>query len=711
MASLTPFEGSANDPEQASALGTTRLERFNALSIHNLLGRLGWGTPLIVLIAAFGVIVPFYFLQARPLAETNAFLHQQLVADRVTREFGALAQQIDALLFTMRDWSRDGRIGLDDVPGFNGLLIPVIERHPLVSSLHLASESGRETLLLKTPEGWKNRLSNLPENPKRHQWLVWKDARSRVSEEWREQEYDMRKRPWFSGALAVPDDHVHWTAPYLFATTQEPGITASLAWTDRTTGVKFVAAFDVLLNDMSRLTTRLRFGKQGQVALLAADGAVLGLPSDDRFTNPVTAAKAVLRQPDAIGLPVLAAALRLAESSDGRETFRVSAEAGKQEEGWLVGVHPFLVHDQRFRVATFAPESDGRVISGKLLLILFGIMGAIALTAMFAARFMVSRVQRPVTRAFAQLAASHASEKKLTARRTLLVDIANHLQQADTPLALARTLLSRLSEPLRLGQGLFCLWNEAQQRLVPLARFASNGATPDDTARPLASLLKQCALERRPFILKEPGQEFFHIRSGLGDAAPRSVLLQPVVHAGRLFAVMELATFDELTEEDLSLIRDLQPTVAMSLDILLRAEHTAGLLAQATSADAWSRQILEAVDGGIFGVDESGRIIFINRFALRLFGLTETFAIGQSLADLLQGTTNETWHTLQQTLADGRARRHEQLRIRTNDHVCLSVNYACSAIERADRVVGAVVIFKRIDTLEQTAPACSVELD
>jgi two-component system sensor histidine kinase/response regulator len=49
--------------------------------------------------------------------------------------------------------------------------------------------------------------------------------------EMRERDYDARERPWFKGAMALPDDRVFWTEPYIFFTTKEPGITAAMRWT------------------------------------------------------------------------------------------------------------------------------------------------------------------------------------------------------------------------------------------------------------------------------------------------------------------------------------------------------------------------------------------------------------------------------------------------------------------------------------------------
>ncbi|MBF0190406.1 MAG: PAS domain-containing protein [Magnetococcales bacterium] len=691
--------GSSQNPRTTAQVEDPDSGEQNALFIHRQLNRLGLATPLIVLIAALGVIVPFYLIQARPLAESNTAMQQRQVAERVIHQFNALAAQIDAMLLTMRDWTRDERLSLDDPESFNGLLIPVIQQHPLVSSIHLATDAGRELMLLKTPDGWKNRISDLPKTAKRHRWLSWQDARTPSGEEWREQDYDMRLRPWFVGAMeSTEEEHIHWTPPYQFATTKEPGITASMGWTDSRSGQRYVVAFDILLMDMSRFTNRLKYGRHGQVALLDAEGKVLGLPHQERFQNDEEIRQSVLRKPHELGLTILSAALPRARGGSEHELLTIQPES-KDSEPWLVGIHRLLIHQQAFRVVTMAPESDAQAVSGHLVAVLFGVMGTIALLAMLSAFGLVNAVRRLIERAFADLEASHVNVKGQTARRTLVATIAARLQQAHTPAQLAQTLLSEIAAPLNLGQGVFCLWDEAQQHLSALARYGGIGATPEDLARPLGPLLTQCALNRISMTLKQPGEDYFRIQSGLGDTVPESVLILPVVHGGRLFAVLELATFRPLEETDRTLLADLQPIVAMSLDILLRAARTTELLAQTTAAEERSRLILEAVNNGIVGLDQEGIITFVNRAALEMLDHDEEETIGQPFHYWLHHSHPDgrplpiEQSQILKTLRDGKPRSRDDESFWSKQGTPLPVGYSTTAIARDGQVIGAVVVF------------------
>jgi two-component system sensor histidine kinase/response regulator len=76
----------------------------------------------------------------------------------------------------------------------------------------------------------------VPKKGKQQNWITWSDSQTKFLEEWKEQDYDPRKRPWFTGVMTAPENVVYWTAPYMFASTQEPGITAAIRWSDKASG-------------------------------------------------------------------------------------------------------------------------------------------------------------------------------------------------------------------------------------------------------------------------------------------------------------------------------------------------------------------------------------------------------------------------------------------------------------------------------------------
>jgi len=585
---------------------TTDRHVVDASRIGQLLARLGWLGPLTMIASALAVAISFYFLQARPLAEGSAKARQQDAAERVMAKVESLAGSTERALLTTQDWSRNGLASLDDPAGFNRLHIPVVQQHSIVSSIHLATNDGREILLLKTPDGWKNRLTDVPKKGKQQHWLLWKDAQTPSGDEWKEQDYDPRKRPWFSGAMATPENQIHWTAPYVFQSTQDPGVTASIRWTDKKTGQQFVAAFDVLLTDISRFTTQLKYGEHGQVALLTGEGKVLGLPRQAGFDNDEALKKAVLQEPGKIGLTVLAAGLEL--MSGGQQQTLVAASAAAKSEDWFVALHRLSFRNQEFRIATLAPASDFSPWSSRLVVVLLVLLGVVIVLGVVMSRRIHRDVGQPLHRVFADLEASNLELAVQMSRASAVAELSPKLQTATSFAELGQILLSGLAERIHLGQGSVYRADNNQQQLVLCGGYARSGDALDTEIRYGEGLAGQCALECQPISLAHPTPGYLSIGSTLVEVEPAEILLLPVMNNGILLGVVELATLKTLDEDRRALIDTLLPMLALCMEILARNERTLRLLA----ASKEQAEALEAKQGEIQSLLAQQDAIFDN---------------------------------------------------------------------------------------------------
>ena len=183
--------------------------------IGAMLRQLSWVLPSLVLALFVLAVGSFYEFRVKPVVAQRAVTLQREASDAMAAKVESTASQIDRIVLTMRDWVQAGVISLDDVQGLNKVMIPALVQRSLVSSIHLAHESGREVLLLKSPEGWRNRVTDVPTKGKQQRWLSWKDAQTSLADEWKEQNYDPRKRPWFTGVMGAPENVVFWTPPYV----------------------------------------------------------------------------------------------------------------------------------------------------------------------------------------------------------------------------------------------------------------------------------------------------------------------------------------------------------------------------------------------------------------------------------------------------------------------------------------------------------------
>jgi len=324
-------------------------------------------TLAVLLAFAVSVVV----IVVRPTIDRLANARMGQAAGELDGRVQQLLGTVETTLRTSLDWGRHGQARLDDLSGFNEIFFSVIANHAEISSVLLASETGREILLLRNADGtWVNRLTDPGHWGRRSYWLHWNPARQLQRVEMRELDYDARTRPWFIAAMATAaEGALAWTDPYVFFTTREPGITAAARWT-AADGRRYVMSHDVRLLDLSRFTSQAVAGRSGMVALLHPDGRVMGLPRAAQFSSDETLKVHVLQPVDAIGIPALAQGLRRwREAGERPQELRFDL-AGTE---WYALVRPSSVGQNKVLVAVAAPASDfipGDAIDVALLLLL-----------------------------------------------------------------------------------------------------------------------------------------------------------------------------------------------------------------------------------------------------------------------------------------------------------------------------------------------------
>ena len=303
----------------------------------------------------------------KTLDETDGWLHN-------------FFQPLEQQLLVARAWGASGLLNKDDPGHLNALLVPLIETYPQLSSLMVADSRGREHMLLcieqQAPGGasereWKNRITRRDEWGGQVQWNRWSDrAPTPVVATETLPDYDPRVRPWYQGATrqaALPGPPparggearlIHWTPPYVFFTTKDLGITASITF-DGGGGHEHVVAFDVLLEAITAFTTGKRPTENGRVAVFTEEWALVGLPGAERFQTPEQWKGAFLKTPADLGLDAIArAADQFASDGNAGSGVRQFNDGARN---WWAGLRPFsLGNGNRLWILVIVPESDLR---------------------------------------------------------------------------------------------------------------------------------------------------------------------------------------------------------------------------------------------------------------------------------------------------------------------------------------------------------------
>src|SRR5207249_5388550 len=93
-------------------------------------------------------------------------------------------------------------------------------------------------------------------------------------------------------------------------------------------------------------------------------------------------------------------------------------------------------------------------------------------------------------------------------------------------------------------------------------------------------LVGQCAFEKSRILLTDVPTDYVHIGSGLGNAAPRTVIVLPVLFEGEVKAVIELASLAPFTQTHLTFLTQLTESIGIVLNTIEATMRTEGLLQQ-----------------------------------------------------------------------------------------------------------------------------------
>ncbi len=348
----------------------------------------------ITLLALACIGVSAYWFVYEPSRQTLVQSGLSTAADSVEEKLRQIVQRTEAVTRIRREWGREGLVDVEHGRRFVDLMGPVLEWGPNILSIVVAREDGREALIMRgTQSGFQTRETDPLRLGGRAIFRTWSENGGPLTEEIRPSAYDARVRPWFLGARKMPESQdIYWTEPYTFISTNTPGMSAVVRWTDASK-VRYISSTDIGLIDLSRFTTELAVGTNGFAAVLTADGRVVGLPRNSRFADEAVLRDAVLQPVERIGLPTLATAyLRWKEAGNGAGVVRFAAGAGT----WIATFRVIALGNRSLLVGSAAPEADFSPLTVTHISLFLVLAAATLCAAVLLAMRLASRVARPL---------------------------------------------------------------------------------------------------------------------------------------------------------------------------------------------------------------------------------------------------------------------------------------------------------------------------
>jgi signal transduction histidine kinase/DNA-binding response OmpR family regulator/HAMP domain-containing protein len=182
--------------------------------------------------------------------------------------------------------------------------------------------------------------------------------------------------------------------------------------------------------------------------------------------------------------------------------------------------------------------------------------------------------------------------------KTNLAKFSRTLQGQRDLAAVSQLILSDLAPLVTAHHGVFYVVDPSgeESTLKLLASYAyKNRKDVSSEFRLGEGLVGQCAVERRMLLINQVPEDYIQISSGLGEAAPRSIAVMPVLFEGDVKAVLELATFDEFDEIRLTFLEQLAESIGIVLNTIEANMRTEELLKQSQALTEGLQQQQEAL--------------------------------------------------------------------------------------------------------------------
>lgn len=189
--------------------------------------------------------------------------------------------------------------------------------------------------------------------------LVWRDADFKVVERKDDPQdrYDPRSRPWYQEAKT--EQRSIWTDPYIFFSSQQPGITIAAPVLSENLELKGVIGVDIEIDEISNFLAQLKIGESGTAIILNRNGDVIAHPQRDLIKAVNSDGTFRFAGIGEIDDPVARAAFgHLAETgivAIDKETY---AEFEHDDATYVSIVMPLISEELPWTIAVFAPEND-----------------------------------------------------------------------------------------------------------------------------------------------------------------------------------------------------------------------------------------------------------------------------------------------------------------------------------------------------------------
>lgn len=177
-----------------------------------------------------------------------------------------------------------GLVGTTDHETMERYFFQLLQTEPQIAGINYGDEEGNFVYVMNStgPGPYRTKFIRM-EDGVRYVDYIWRTENYEVvaRDSDPRDRYDARTRPWYIKASEL-DDRI-WTNPYIFFSSQQPGITVAAPVVFPDKGLQGVVGVDIEISDISTFLSELQVSEGGAAIILNQDGSVLAHPDPNQI--------------------------------------------------------------------------------------------------------------------------------------------------------------------------------------------------------------------------------------------------------------------------------------------------------------------------------------------------------------------------------------------------------------------------------------------